>query len=374
MKIGLVLDDTLDTPDGVQQYVLEIGAWMTNQGHEVHYLVGQTTRSDIPNVHSLSRNVRVKFNGNRMSMPLPASRRKLRQLLTHEQFDILHVQVPYSPFMAGLLLRLAPARTVVVGTFHILPYSAIERFANRALAFMTHRSSRRFVVMIAASQPAADFAKQCYGFTAKVIPHPFDYSRFAVDPAPMLGVTNIVYLSRLVERKGALWLLRAIAELKRRGKLPENVRIEIGGRGPLLAKLQKYVAETGLSHCVAFRGFIAEADKPAFLAQADIAVFPSTSGESFGISIIEGLAAARGVVIAGDNPGYRAAMQLDGQLLNPKNTPVFADTLEYWLTHAAKRNAAAAIQKKIAVQYDRNIVGHKVMRLYNQALHTRHIS
>ena len=111
MKIGLVLDDTLDTPDGVQQYVLQVGAWLTDQGHEVHYLVGQTARTDIPNLHSLSRNLKVRFNGNRMSMPLPASRRKLRAFLQEMQFDVLHVQVPYSPFMAGRLLSVAPAST-----------------------------------------------------------------------------------------------------------------------------------------------------------------------------------------------------------------------------------------------------------------------
>src|ERR1700761_8080717 len=39
MKIALVLDDTLDTPDGVQQYILNVGSWLSEQGHEVHYLV-----------------------------------------------------------------------------------------------------------------------------------------------------------------------------------------------------------------------------------------------------------------------------------------------------------------------------------------------
>ena len=67
MKIGFVLDDSLDKSDGVQQYVLTLGHWLHSQGHEVHYLVGQTERTDIQNVHSLSKNVRAKFNQNRMS-------------------------------------------------------------------------------------------------------------------------------------------------------------------------------------------------------------------------------------------------------------------------------------------------------------------
>lgn len=46
MRAGLVLDDTLDTQDGVQQYVLTTGSWLRDQGHDVHYLVGQTVRTD----------------------------------------------------------------------------------------------------------------------------------------------------------------------------------------------------------------------------------------------------------------------------------------------------------------------------------------
>jgi phosphatidylinositol alpha-mannosyltransferase len=72
LTIGFVFDDSLDKPDGVQQYVLTLGDWMKKQGHSVHYLVGATTRDDIANVHSLSRNMRVAFNGNRMSVPLPS--------------------------------------------------------------------------------------------------------------------------------------------------------------------------------------------------------------------------------------------------------------------------------------------------------------
>jgi phosphatidyl-myo-inositol alpha-mannosyltransferase len=129
MKIAFALDDTLDTPDGVQQYVLSLGSWLAAQGHNVHYLVGNTTRNDVTNVHPLSRNWKVRFNGNRMSIPLPVSRHKLRAFLAEQQFDVLHVQVPYSPFLAGQLMRAAPASTAIIGTFHILPYSRMVTFA-----------------------------------------------------------------------------------------------------------------------------------------------------------------------------------------------------------------------------------------------------
>jgi phosphatidyl-myo-inositol alpha-mannosyltransferase len=60
MKIGFVIDDSMDSNDGVQQYVRTLGAWLRNNGHEVHYLAGQSKEN--ANIHSLAKNIHVKFN------------------------------------------------------------------------------------------------------------------------------------------------------------------------------------------------------------------------------------------------------------------------------------------------------------------------
>lgn len=72
MKIAIVLDDTLDKPDGVQQHVMLVGKWLSDQGHDVHYLVSETVRTDIPNVHSIAKFINLKFNGNNVRTPLPS--------------------------------------------------------------------------------------------------------------------------------------------------------------------------------------------------------------------------------------------------------------------------------------------------------------
>ena len=134
-KIGLVIDTSLDPTDGVQQYVLSIGDWLSQQGHDVHYLAGQTDKRKLPNLHSLSRNITVSFNGNRTTIPLPTSRRKLRNFIQKEQFDVLHVQTPHHPLMAQRLILAASPQTAVVGTFHILPYGALSRIGTRLLGW-----------------------------------------------------------------------------------------------------------------------------------------------------------------------------------------------------------------------------------------------
>ena len=369
MKIGLVLDDTLDTPDGVQQYVLNVGSWLSEQGHEVHYLVGRTVRSDVPNVHSLSRNVTVKFNGNRMSMPLPPSRRSLKQFLAVHQFDVLHVQVPYSPFLAGRLIALASPHTAVVGTFHILPYSGLVRLANRGLALLNHSSAKRFNQMIANSEPSRMFAASVYHYPHMVIvPNPVRLGQFAgaVSASPEV---NVVFLGRLVERKGAQYLLQALAYMFEHNLCGRTFKLHIGGKGALLGGLQQYVAQHGLSDVVSFVGFVDEAQKANFLAAADIAVFPSTSGESFGIVLLEAMAAARGVVLAGNNPGYASVMHgVPDQLFDPKDIPAFAEKLASWLHNAAGRQAAHVAQKAFVGQFDIGVVGTQLCTIYKEAL------
>lgn len=376
LKIGLVLDDGLDKPDGVQQYMLAIGSWLTQQGHTVHYLVGETTRTDIPGVHSLSRNIRVISNGNRLSIPLPTSRRKLREFLRREQFDVLHVQTPYSPFMGGQLVTLADARTAVVGTFHILPDSRFISIGNRLLGLWCRRSLRRFDTMLSVSTAARNFARATFSIDSQVLPNVVDYKRFhQSDALPQYAgsdnVQTILFLGRLVPRKGCQLLLEALVILRSRGGLP-SVRVMICGRGPLEASLKRYATENDLDEIVEFTGFISEADKPRYYASADIAVFPSRGGESFGIVLLEAMAAGRAAVLAGDNPGYRSVMLPRADLLfNPQSAESLASQLERLLINKTDRNKAAAWGAKYAADFDVAVVGSKLEAIYRQALRKR---
>jgi phosphatidylinositol alpha-mannosyltransferase len=374
MRVGFVLDESLDGTDGVQQYVLRVSDWLRSQGHEVHYLVGETTRTDVSNIHSMSKNLHVRFNGNRLSTPLPASRARLQKTLYELQLDILHVQAPYSPFMAGRIMHLAPKNTTVVGTFHILPYSRFASFASYGLGLLNKLSARRFDAMMAVSVPAQTFAKSHYGLTSIVVPNCFDYSLFSAGTHKSKQKT-IVYLGRLVERKGPLELVRAVAYLHKSGQWPEGWQVVIGGKGQLKEGLVSYISQYKLEDIVSLYGFVAEESKADFLAQADIAVFPSTAGESFGISLLEAFAATRGVVLAGDNPGYRSVMEgFEAQLFNPKDTEGFAALLSDWMKNAPGREHIATTQREYVKRFDACVVGAQIVAVYDKALQNRRSS
>lgn len=370
LTVGLVFDDSLDRPDGVQQYVQRVAEWLTAQGHEVHFLVGETMRTDLANVHSLASNVRVKFNGNTMSMPLPTPKNQLKKVLAEHDFDVLHVQMPYSPFMAGRLIKLANPQTAIVGSFHILPYSRPVMFANRLLAVVNRHSSERLGTVMAVSPPAQAFAQKLYGYAGEVVPNPIRVADFTVSSVQTKrSVPRIVFLGRLVERKGARYLLEAVAYMRSHDLYKGKFEVIVGGKGELLEPLQRYVREAGLKDVVSFAGFIPETDKAALLSTADIAVFPSTSGESFGISLLEALAASRGVVLAGDNPGYRSVMHgFPEQLFDPRSTPAFAALLAEWLHDNEKRRIVSKKQQAYVRQFDIAVVGAAVEKVYREAL------
>ena len=372
LKIGLVIDDSLDRPDGVQQYVLTLGEWLRARGHDVHYITSRTTRTDIPSLYVLTGNVPVHFNGNRMRMPLLASKAEIWQLLRREQFDVLHVQTPYSPLMAGRIIAAASPGTAIVGTFHVMPRTWIASLGSRMLALWCHRTLRRFTAMISVSDAAQDFAARAFGLESTVLPNAVDLAAFRdARPFPRRGLDplHILFLGRLVPRKGCMTLLQAARLLAENSATPPFA-VTICGAGPLELELRRYVDAHDLGSIVRFMGFVSEEEKPRYYASADLTVFPSYGGESFGIVLPEAMASGRAAVLGGDNPGYRYVLgDCPGEVLfDPHDPKALADRLASFMADPAKRRHIAAWQQHHVARFDIGLVGREVERLYLSAL------
>ena len=364
MKVGLLLDDTLDTPDGVQQYVLTLGRWLSAQGHEVHYLVGQSKRKDLQNLHSLGRVVRLKFNGNRVGTPLPARKSRIRRLLSDLELDVIHVQMPYSPFLAGRVIKAAPKSTRIIGSFHVLPVGWLESFSTRALRLLLRGSLARIDCFIANTQNTAIFYDSAWGVQSLVIPNPVSLSAFSGHQHIPMSPKTVVFLGRFVERKGAINLIKAIDLIKD----DTDAMFSLGGKGPLLQKAADLVAALGLEGRISLDGFIDEAEKANYLARADIAIFPSTGGESFGISLIEPIAAGTPIVLAGRNLGYESVLGRYEDLMFRANEPRdIADSLILWLKADKKTISDMTDRLRSHVQqYDiDSSVGPKIIKTYH---------
>ena len=373
MKIALVLDDSLDRPDGVQQYVLTIGGFLAAQGHDVHYVCSTTARTDIPNVHSLARNLGVTFNGNKLRVPLPTSRRKLRAFVAEQAFDVIHVQTPHSPLFGARVVdaarRVHGAAVTVVGTFHILPDGWLSSAGTRALGLLLRRNLRKFDRFCAVSAPAVAFSRRSFGIDPVVIPCAIDvpsFARAAAKKRPARkpgGPLVLSFLGRLVERKGAEELVEALALLPQ--PLLDRLEVRIGGKGPLGPALGKRVRELGLADHVEFAGFVSEEVKAQFYADSDVAVFPATGGESFGIVLIEAMASGAGAVLGGDNPGYLSVLGDAPEVsVDARDPRAFAAALVALLEDDAARASVGAEQAERVKQFDVAAVGAQIESLY----------
>lgn len=373
LKVGLVFDDSLDQPDGVSAQVKTIGAWLSSQGHQVSYLVGETTMTSYAGgrVYSLAKNLKVSFNGNQMSIPLKSSAREVKEVIAKEKFDVLHVMAPYSPVMSAKAIRAVPTSTAVVASFHIFPANYMANLGGQLLGLMLWKSKRRIDSWLSVSAAAREFARKSFGVDSRLVPNMIDVAEFSSSNLhPKAG--RIVYLGRLVERKGASQLIDAFNILNQERP---GLSLVIGGKGPLLDKLQSKVRKLNLTDKVSFKGFVKAENKASFLASGEIICFPSLGGESFGVVLLEAMAAGRGVLVAGDNAGYRYVLQARPQQIVEACDPLaLANTISLFLSDKAKARKAVLWQKAEVGKYDVNKVGPELIKEYERAIAKRSAS
>ncbi len=364
MKIAYLIDDTLDTNDGVQQYVTTLGSWFEKQGHEVFYLCGETTRSDLNNMYSLSKNIKVKFNKNRLTIPIKVNKQKILKLVNKEKFDIVHVQAPYSPLMSGQVIKNLPEETKVVATFHILPYSKLETYSTKLLSKSVGKTNTLISKFISVSEPAKEFCKKYFGVDSIVVPNPINISKFKSNSKQIQINNSVVFLGRLVERKGPLKLIEAFSILPDNS----NLNLTIYGDGPLRPKIEKLIVSKNLSKKIKLAGYISEKDKAKVLSESMIAIFPSLGGESFGIVLTEAMSSGAGIILGGDNPGYRSVLDNNNVLFNPNSPEEIASKIIQFSDNKDLFDTTHHSQQELVKKYDVEKVGPRILDIYSSII------
>jgi phosphatidylinositol alpha-mannosyltransferase len=231
-----------------------------------------------------------------------------------ESFDVIHLHEPLAPgpTMTALLVRPAP----LVGTFHRAGGSLAYDLLPRATRFLANRLDLRMAV----SPDARDTARDALGGSYELLYNGVELAPFRIaEPAPTDGPT-ILFIGRHEPRKGLGVLLDALAVL------PQTVRLWVAGSGPETATLQtRWAGDPRIE----WLGTITDSEKIARLKGADVLCAPSLRGESFGIVLLEAMAAGTAVV-ASDLPGYRnvARPDLDALLVPPGDSQALAGSID----------------------------------------------
>jgi phosphatidylinositol alpha-mannosyltransferase len=374
LRVGIVYDDSLDRPGGVVTYITTLAAELRCRGHHVALLVGETSveRIDDVPVFSLSQNVGVRFNGNRLSTPLRTNRGEIERVVKEHHFDVLHVQMPYSPFMAARVVAAADPRTAVVGTFHIAADQFTTQIGTRLLGMTLRSSSPRFDRIAAVSGSAAWAAECCFGVKVDaVIPNMTPTYPGSRPPAgyARLEHGSIVFLGRLVPRKGVAYLIDAVGQLRSAGI---DVQADIAGDGPLRKRLERRRDRLGLSGAVRFLGDVTPAERSLLFAGADVACFPAIYGESFGTVLIEAMAGGAGAVVGSRIPGFAEVLaNVDDALVPPGDPAALAERLELLLRDDRRRIRLGKNQRRIVERYSAERVTTRILSVYARALADR---
>jgi phosphatidylinositol alpha-mannosyltransferase len=362
LKIGIVSPYGYPHPGGVNEHVRYTYEAMRRMGHDVWIITSKYGRERESEGHiiRLGTGWAAPANGSvgRVTLGL-RFKRQVREVLAAQHFDVLHFHEPLVPFLSPTMLD--ASETVNIGTFHAFggfspSYWIGSKFAGRLAGKLDGR--------IAVSGAARHFISRYFPGEYRIIPNGVDLERYQLaEPYEELrdGTLNILFVGRLEERKGLIHLLQAYHRLRKRRV---DARLLVVGDGPKRREYKRFVGLRGIRD-VEFLGRVSDEEKVRYFASADIYCAPNTGQESFGIVLLEAMAA--GVpIVASDIHGFKNVMQrnVQGLLVEPKNARALAAALYALSRNDDLRHELGDAGRARAPEFSWDRVTERIVDLY----------
>jgi phosphatidylinositol alpha-mannosyltransferase len=337
VKIAMLSPYSLSRPGGVQGQVRGLARALRTLGHQVTVVApdepgenqlagldaeaGVVDGSDQPDVFVMGGPTGLRSNGSVAPVTVsPIAAMRAERFVRHGAFDVLHVHEPLAPVASyGFVLH---ATIPMVGTYH---RAGVSRWVPLLKPFV-YLVGSRLQVRVAVSEAARETAMRSSKGEYEVLYNGVDMERFArAEPAPTDRPT-VLFLGRHETRKGLSVLLDAFAQLDRPAVL------WVAGDGPQSEVQRRRHPE---SDRVKWLGTLNEREVAARLLGADVLCAPSLRGESFGMVVLEGMA-ARCAVVASDLQGYRSAAGGHAVLVPPGDVGALSRALGVALADVAE--------------------------------------
>jgi len=361
MKVGIVCPYSWDVPGGVQFHVRDLAEVLQARGHGVSVLAPADDDTPLPAyVVPAGRAVPVPYNGSVARVNFgPLSAARVRRWLRECGFDVLHIHEPTSPSLS--LLACWAATGAIVATFHT---SNLKSRAMSAAYPILEPALEKIGARVAVSEDARRTLVEHVGGDAVLIPNGVFVDRFAAaEPREEWRGSGgtLGFIGRLdEERKGLPTLLAALADVV---AARPGVRLLVAGRGDEEEAVEDLEPEVRAA--VTFLGVVSEVDKARLLRTVDAYVAPNLGGESFGIVLVEAMAAGAPVV-ASDLDAFGRV--LDGGRVGVTfptgDTAALAAALLQLLDDAPRRAALSTAAAAWVRRYDWATVGDELLAVY----------
>jgi phosphatidyl-myo-inositol alpha-mannosyltransferase len=405
MRITFVSPYDFAYPGGVTKHIANLCRRFQHQGHETCVIAPcshQTATPPLPleaetqpweMVRVTHLVVPVRYNGSLARLSLsPFLEVGVRRALQGRRLDILNVHEPTNPTLPRMVLNqaasLAPG-AAIVGTFHayredgnnggmtdipcrLRPFeTGLWQWLNTPYRSLCDQVAARLDGHIAVSPLARDYASLAVPGAYQVIPNGVDAALFGsrtLAPLPRFrDGLNILFVGRLEPRKGFGYLLEAYARVK--AAVPQVRLLVVGPYVPGdLQPFARRLRELSVDD-VHFVGYVSEQDLARYYQGSHILCAPSTGSESFGMVLLEAMAAGTPIV-ASDIPGYRTVLrhQAEGLLVPPRNPAVLADALIHLLQQPDLRRTMGQRGQVTASSYTWERVADRVLDYYRYVL------
>ena len=361
MRVLLACPYDWDAPGGVQVHVRELAAALRSRGHETLILTPGQTSAWGNDVRTVGRPMRVPYGGKVAPICFSrASWRRIRHYVNVFEPNVVHAHEPFSPStsMLTVLATSAPA----VATFHAFH----DRSRLLAVAAPLLRSvARKLGASIAVSKAAAEFVAPVMDGGIEVVPNGIDVDRWSrAEPAADLPAgRRLLWVSRLDPQKGFDVAVRAFARLAT--EFHDLVFVVAGeGRGRDALGLLPPAIRTR----VEMLGAVRNVELPRYHVACDVFVAPATGHESFGIVLVEALAAGLPVV-ASDIPGYSEVIdnEVDGLLVPPSDHEAVASAIARILRESTLARELSRAGRERARDFSWDVVTPRIEAVYERA-------
>ncbi|WP_306363532.1 glycosyltransferase family 4 protein [Nocardia sp. CC227C] len=360
MRIGMVCPYSFDVPGGVQAHVVELAQVLIERGHKVSVLAPAADDTPLPDfVVPAGRAVAIPYNGSvaRLSFG-PTAYTRIRRWIAENDFDVLHIHEPNAPSLSMLALKIAEGP--IVATFHTSTTKSLVLSTFQGVLRPYHE---KISGRIAVSELARRWQVEALGGDAVEIPNGVDVPAFAhaplLDGYPRPGGT-VLFLGRYDEpRKGMDVLLGALPALVRRHP---DLQVLIVGRGD--EERLRREAGRNAGH-LRFLGQVSDAEKASAMRSADVYCAPNIGGESFGIVLVEAMAAGTAVV-ASELDAFRRVLRdgTAGMLVPVGDSGRLATALDTMLTDTRRREEYIRTANQVVGEYDWPVVAEQILRVY----------
>jgi phosphatidyl-myo-inositol alpha-mannosyltransferase len=365
MKVALVSPYDWAHPGGVSEHIRHLARQLRNLGHDVRMLAPSSRKDEDADFYRIGGVVPIRLNDSvaRITLSFNLARR-VQEIMDTEAFDVLHLHEPFMPALPLTVLRMSHVPSV--GTFHA--------YAKRNLGYYYGRPFfapylRRLQETIAVSGPAREFLRQYFPeANPRVIPNGVDVDTFRPDHTPIRhlrdGMVNVLFVGRLEKRKGLRDLVLGFRDLQCR---VERSRLVIVGDGPQRSEIEKLIEKHRVPNVV-MAGYVPRSVLPRYYASADIACFPATGGESFGVVILEAMASGLPVV-ASEVPGYLSVVSAgrDSLTVRPRNPIELGAALTVLARDSELRARLGRAGLEKAQRYAWREVAAQVIEVYQSA-------